>query len=70
METVIFALIASHAYGESLRRVASQHSILLKNPLGRKILDFGGIKSPCLYRKNPSTGILERRFFVTGIRFF
>ena len=44
--------------------------ILLKNPLGRKILDFWGIKSPCLYRKNPSTGILERLFFVTGIRFF
>jgi len=36
--------------------------ILLKNPLGRKILNFWGIKSPWLYRKNPSTGILERRF--------
>src|SRR5271165_1338914 len=36
--------------------------IPLKKPLGRKILNFWGIKSPCLYRKNPSTGILERRF--------
>jgi hypothetical protein len=36
--------------------------ILLKNPLVRKILNSWGIKSPCLYRKNPSTGILERRF--------
>jgi hypothetical protein len=44
--------------------------ILLKKPLGRKILDFWGIKSPCLYRKNPSTGILERLFFVIAIRFF
>jgi hypothetical protein len=35
---------------------------LLKTPLGRKILDFGGIKSPSLYRENPSTGILERLF--------
>jgi hypothetical protein len=40
--------------------VASTQKILLKNPLGRKILDFEGIKSPCLYRKNTSTGILER----------
>jgi hypothetical protein len=36
--------------------------ILLKNPLSRKILNSWGIKSPCRYRKNPSTGILERRF--------
>ena len=36
--------------------------ILLKNPPGRKTPNFWGIKSPWLYRKNPSTGTLERRF--------
>src|SRR5271165_3583432 len=40
---------------ESESGVRSQESILLKNPLGRKILNFLGIKSPCLYHKNPST---------------
>jgi hypothetical protein len=52
------------------RGVASIQKILLKNPLSRKILDFWGIKSPCLYRKNAPTGILERLFFAAGIRFF
>jgi hypothetical protein len=28
-----------------------------------------GIKSPCLYRKNLSTGILERRFLVADYEF-
>ena len=44
-------------------------SILLKNPLGRKIPNFWRIKSPYLYRKNPSTGILERRFLLAEYDF-
>jgi hypothetical protein len=49
---------------------SSGNLILLKSPLGKKILNFGGIKSPRLYRKNPSTGILERRFLPPDYHFF
>jgi hypothetical protein len=53
----------------SKRNCGKSEEILLKNPLGRKIPNLWGIKSPCLYRKNPSTGILERRFLSSEYDF-
>jgi hypothetical protein len=69
LTTLIVALELFLAWRGRKKRVESIQRILLKNPLGPKIQNLWGIISPCLYRKNPSTGILERRFLSSEYDF-